>query len=140
MKFIPFREEHVEDLLAQPAQARMSQKITPKIAKMLEGHPSFTAMDGDIPVGAAGIIVGNGHRGMAWAYLTEVPTRKFITIHKGVLQFLEGCYVPRLEMTVDCGFEEGHRWARLLGFTLEAEVMRSWNVVGEDVSLYARIR
>lgn len=142
MEFVPFRKEHMVGLLAQPAQARMSQKISPEIAEMLEGTPAFTALDGGVPVGAAGVMLAGtgGYRGVAWAYLTKVPTRKFILIHKGVQQFLEGCYIPRLEMTVDCGFEAGHRWAYLLGFSLEAKVMRSWNAPGEDVSLYARIR
>ena len=42
-------------------------------------------------------------------------------------------------MTVDCEFEQGHRWAKMLGFTMEAERMRAYRPDGGDVALYARV-
>ena len=141
MEFIPFKAEHLNVLEAQPSQARMSATPSPEVGVMLEKQSSFTAMDDGVPIGAAGVITDRGtHRGMAWAYLSVIPTRKFITVHKAVVAYLDGCYIPRLEMTVECDFEAAHRWALLLGFTLEAERMRAWTDDRVDVALYARIR
>lgn len=141
MEFVPFIAEHLHTLEAQPAQSRMSAAISPELAVMLEKQSSFTALDEGRPVGAAGVLTDKGtHRGMAWAFLSVMPARKFILVHRAVKSYLDGCYIPRLEMTVECDFEAGHRWAKLLGFTLEAERMRAWTADLVDVSLYARIK
>jgi len=56
-----------------------------------------------------------------------------------VKRFLDGCYLHRIEMTVDCDFPQGHRWAKMLGFTMEAERMRGYRPDGGDCALYARL-
>jgi hypothetical protein len=140
MEIVSFKAEHLTDLAAQPAQAQMSDKITPQTAAYLEGQSSFTALVDGRPIGAAGVLPQWEHRALAWAYLSVIPPRQFLLVHRAVEAFLESCYVPRLEMTVDCEFEQGHRWARLLGFTCEAERMARYTPEGRDCALYARIR
>ena len=78
---------------------------------------------------------------MAWAYISNAAAKeRFLSVHRAVSRFLDMCYLQRIEMTVDCEFEEGHRWARMLGFNMEAERMVAYRPDGGDCSLYARVR
>ena len=42
-------------------------------------------------------------------------------------------------VTVDVDFPEAHRWAKMLGFKMEAERMEAYAPDGRACSLYARI-
>jgi len=76
---------------------------------------------------------------LAWAFIGDIGPSTFLQVHRAVKQFLDECYVDRIEMTVDCDFPQGHRWARLLGFEMEAERMRRYTPDGRDCALYARL-
>jgi hypothetical protein len=45
----------------------------------------------------------------------------------------------RLELTVRFDFDEGHRWAKMLGFKVETPVMPFYGPEGEPHSMYVRI-
>ncbi len=139
MEIVAFNRSHVKGMTVQPAQAALSYMLTPEIAVALEKQSSFTAFIDGRPVGAAGVLPQWEHRSVAWAYLTKVTPHQFIAIHKAVKFFLDGCDIPRLEITVDCDFTAGHRWAKMLGFTMEAERMIKYAPDGRDCALYARV-
>lgn len=142
MRIAEYKAEHLHAVDLQDGQSYMSNWVTPEMALSLESETwAFTAMDDDgTPLGCAGVINVWQGRGMAWAYLSKRATQdKFLFVHRAVARFLEGCYVKRIEMTVDCEFEQGHRWAELLGFQMEAERMRAYRPDGGDVALYARV-
>jgi hypothetical protein len=77
---------------------------------------------------------------MAWAFIAKTDPKNFLKGHRAVKRFLDGCYTQRIEMTVDCDFPEAHRWAKMLGFTMECERMKYYSPDGRDCALYARIR
>jgi len=141
MNIITYQKEHLHAIDLQEGQAYLSNWVTPALAASLESSGwAYTGMDGDTPVGCAGVLPIWQGRGMCWAYLSKnISTRQFVGVHKAVSRFLETCYLQRLEMTVDCDFEPGHRWAELLGFEMEAERMTAYRPDGGDCSLYARI-
>lgn len=141
MKIIPYKAEHLHLIDLQESQRYLSAYLSQGLRVSLEGDFSFTAVDGDQVLGCAGLAEQWENRGIVWAYLSEgIGPRRFVQIHKAVVRFLEVAPLERIEATVDIDFEEGHRWLRLLGFALEAPLMRRYRPDGGDSALYARVR
>lgn len=138
-EIVPFQAAHLAQIRLQAAQAYLSEWVTHEQGAALEQHPSYAAMVDGEPVGAAGVIPMWQGRAMAWSFISEVGPKNFLKCHRAVKRFLDGCYVQRLEMTVDCHHEEAHRWAKLLGFEMEAERMKAYAPDGHDCALYARV-
>lgn len=139
MNVVPFKAEHLTQLAFQDAQAYLSDWVSPEQGVALEAHPGYSAMVADTPIASAGVITQWQGRGMAWAFLADMGPRQFVGVHRAVKKFLDGCYLQRIEMTVDCDFPEAHRWAEMLGFEMEAPRMRAYSPDGRDCSLYARV-
>ena len=135
----PFEPADLAVIKLQPAQMYLSEWVTRDQANSLAEYPSYTAFDGPSAVAAAGIVPMWQGRAMAWAFISAVGPHKLLTVHRAVKHFLDGCFIQRIEMTVDSDFAAGHRWARLLGFELEAERMQSYAPDGHDCALYARV-
>jgi hypothetical protein len=141
MDIVPFKPEHVKEMELQDSQKYLSSFANDNVLASLQGDWSFTGVVNGVPIGCAGIIPMWQGRGIAWAYLSSRATKhQFIQVHRAVKKFLDDCYLQRIEMTVDCEFAEGHRWAHKLGFTMEAPRMRAYNPNGGDCALYARVR
>lgn len=140
MRVIPYEAEHLAMLDAQDAQRYLSAWVGDEQAKSLEDTPSYTAVHEDRVLCCAGILPIWQGRAVAWAYMDRRAGEHFIALHRRVQQFLDQCYVQRIEAHVDREFEAGHRWARMLGFDMEAERMTAFRPDGGDCSLYARVR
>lgn len=140
MKVVDFKAEHLESLGLQESQAYLSSWVTPAMAETLESHPSFTGIAEGKIIGCAGIIPIWQGRAMAWAYIGEDAGKHFVKVHREVKKFLDNCYIKRIEATVDAGFDAGHRWMGMLGFELEAPLMKAYRPDGGNCALYARIR
>lgn len=141
MNVVPFKAADLHAIDLQEGQAYLSSWITPDQAYALEQTDwAYTAIVDNAPIACAGVIPMWQGRGLAWAYLSKQAAREnFLGVHRAVSRFLEACYLQRIEMTVDCEFEQGHRWARMLGFEMEAECMRAYRPDGGDCALYARV-
>jgi hypothetical protein len=70
-------------------------------------------------------------RHIAFAYLNKTTGSHMIFTTKEAVRLLNNAK-GRLEFTVRKDFEKGHRWARLLGFTVETPLMRAFGPEGED--------
>ena len=139
-EIVPFKAEHLGVIKLQNMQAHLTEWGTMEEGRGLETHPSYTAMIDGKAIGAAGIIHMWQGRAQAWAFLTNIGPRHFLKAHNSVKQFLNACYVQRIEMTCDTDFPAAHRWAKSLGFHMEAERMKHYSPDGRDCSLYVRIR
>ena len=139
-EIVPFRAEHLAGIKLQSMQAHLSNWVTMEQGRELEQSPGYTTMLDGQPIGAGGIINIWAGRAMAWSFISKADPSSFIRIHRAVRRFLEGCHIQRIEMTVDCDFPEAHRWAKMLGFTMECERMKHYSPDGQDCALYARIR
>ena len=135
----PFEPADLAVIKLQPAQMYLSEWVTRDQANSLAEYPSYTAFEGASAVAAAGIVPMWQGRAMAWAFISAVGPHKFLRVHRAVKHFLDGCFIQRIEMTVDSDFTQGHRWARMLGFNLEAERMQAYAPDGHDCALYARV-
>lgn len=142
MNVVPFKAHHLKSLSLQEQQQYLAQYMTDEQMVAIENGGwgwSGVYPDGFV-VGCAGVIPLWQGRGMAWAYLSEAACKmEFLKVHRAVMNFLDSCYLHRIEMTVDCDFEQGHRWARMLGFEMEAERMKGYRPDGGDCALYARV-
>jgi len=135
----PFIPAHLGLIKLQKLQMQLSDWVSYEQASTLAQFPSYTAFDGDTPIGAAGVMPIWQGRAQAWAFLSEMGPQNFIKCHRAVKHFLDGCEVRRLEISVDCDFKQGHKWAEMLGFTLECERMQHYSPDGQDCASYVRI-
>lgn len=141
MYVIPYRHFHLAALAIQDAQASMADMIKPEYAKALEAAgPAYTVMDNQEVIACAGLAEQWPGRATAWSILSKhVAGMKMARLHKMVARFLDMQNYTRIEMTVDHEFEQGHRWAKMLGFEWEG-LMRKYNPNGVDCDLYARVK
>jgi len=80
------------------------------------------------------------NRAMVWSLMDKNSNRHLLGITKILINLLKCSAQKRIEMYVDCDFKQAHRWAKMLGFNLEAEKMKSFYPTGQDVALYARLK
>ena len=139
MKVVPFQAEHFWAMDVQPAQARVRAHATPEEIASLEKHDAFTALVGDNPVMCFGWVPVYEHRAIVWALIAASAGPHFVGLTRIAKTVVNGLAFRRLEMEVDCEFEQGHRWAKMLGFELEAERLRGHRMDGGDSSIYARV-
>lgn len=147
MRIRPFAPGDLLELAApaggglQAAQSYLSPGLTPAIGEALRaGGLAFTVEDdGGRPVSSIGLVELWEGRALAWAIMSAGAGRHLLGITRAVRRFLAVSPWRRIEAGVECSFAAGHRWARVLGFKLEAERMASWSA-GRDFALYARLR
>lgn len=141
MIVVPYKAEHLTGILVQDSQQYLRGYLNPAHAEAVEAYPAFTALDGNRVLGCAGILPLWNGRAQSWAFLAGGLERHFISIHRAVKRYLDVCGVRRIECAVDVGFEEGHRWAEMLGFKRETpEPMLGYREDGGACFLYARVQ
>lgn len=136
-RVVPFKRWHYGWLVAGAAEGGQFEVSLPALAQ-LEGENSWTGIvDGRVLV-CAGTIEQWPGRHQAWAYVARgtLPHMAWITDEvKKAVERVKG----RIEFTVRKDFAPGHRWARLLGFEVEAPLLRAYGPEGEDHVGYVRI-
>lgn len=140
MDVVPFRREHLREMVIQQRQQGMESWLTEDIYDAMEAASSFTGTDGDEVLACAGVFEVTPGRALAWAYISDDVGRRMVYVTRAVRRYLDMSPYRRIEMDVDCEFEAAHRWAELLGFTLEAPRRRFFTPDGRDCALYARIK
>jgi hypothetical protein len=140
MKVEPFTVDHYRRLRVQPAQIDVAEYFTEDDAVAMEKHPSFAALDDDGNVlGVGGYWEPWPKRAVAWALLAADMRGHFLAVHKAVAKSLAAAGYDRVEITVQEGFAEGHRWALALGFRCETPLgMARYDPAGRSHFLYAR--
>src|SRR6185312_3894205 len=143
MQAVQFKAEHFDYLMEHGIT---DKKLKPWLKKeqgieLESALDTYTILDDELkPVVIGGIRQYWYNRGEAWLLIGAPKRSDFIKIHKIVQKFLDLSPIKRIEMVVDYHYEEGHRWARLLGFKKEAERMESYRSDGGDVSLYSLVK
>lgn len=143
MKIVPFKAEHLRQLRIQNAQLKCMTWMPADQADTIESLSAieaYTAMDGDRVIGCAGVLELWKGRAAAWAFLADGMGRQFVTLHRAVKRFLDVADYGRIEAEVALDFEEGHRWAHMLGFELENPRMRKYFPDGSDAALYVKVK
>lgn len=139
---VKFEPKHLNELVEQNEMEHMKTFFSEAQKQTLAASPfafSGIAPDGRVVV-CAGVSVLWENRGAAWTVFNPHCRREFLCIHNAVRRFLESCPLRRIEAAVDYGFERGHRWIKLLGFSVETERAKAYLPSGNDATLYARVR
>jgi hypothetical protein len=104
---------------------------------------AFSGIDGNKVVGASGFVPQWEGRMIAWALLSpKIPKMAWVQIaRKTKLEMVKHLAngTRRIEATVPVGFDQGIRYAELLGFKREA-LMKSYQPDGSDAYLFACVR
>ena len=141
IEYRPLKQGHIALIAAQPDDKHTQLAyLSGAMREVLENEFSFSAFSGNKCLGAAGIIRITPRRGLAWAMLSREAGPHMMALTRKAKRGLDLHPCSRVEMTVLCDFEPGHRWARLLGMDLEAPRMRGSSMSGLDEALYARVR
>jgi len=137
----PWEKGDTAKLKLQPAQSYLADMIDAEsdLTELSDQGLVFTGeIDGKV-VGIAGLSPQWENRAIIWSLLSEESGAHFVHITKVALRLLEDCPFRRVEATVDVGFEQGHRWIKMLGFELEG-YMKAYRPDGADMILYARVK
>lgn len=141
MNIVRFEKAHLDRMIVQEQQAGLMYLETDETFAAIANDDAFSAIDDDGTVyGCSGIVRVTEHRGIAWAYLARGTREKMIPVTRAVKRYLDIAPFVRIEMQVDCEFEAGHRWARMLGFEMECERMRAFSPDLRDHALYAMVK
>jgi hypothetical protein len=142
IEIVRFEAAHVDRMRMQAAQAWFQGHATAETMKGVEQGPfAVTFMEAGEPVLCGGAMAYWEHRALVWSLFSDrVNRRNFVGVHAAAERFLAALPFKRLEASVDVGFEQGHRWMRLLGFKVEAPLQEAFQVNGSDSVGYVRIK
>jgi RimJ/RimL family protein N-acetyltransferase len=109
------------------------------VESLISAGPAYACLADNKVIAMAGVSMFWKGRGHAWATIADNGRPYLKAITKEVLNFLKFTSISRIETSVDCRFEAGHKWAQMLGFEKEG-TMRSWGPNGENYDLYSRVK
>ena len=139
MKIIPFKTTDIKMIQLQPHQAQWQQVINAAQFNDVVTN-SWTVLDNDgeiVFIGGVYTIWQN--RLAAWSLISKNAGKNFKFIINQTIKYLNGFKGHRVECYVDPDFNQGHRFARFLGFECEAPLMQKFHQNGTNASLYAKI-
>lgn len=145
MRFVRAKVEHLSYLRPPPEQAGGLLKMVATTAEadlrtVVEGHIAFSGWHQGVCMGVAGISEIWPERGLAWAIMSKHSGPHMRQITDFVRGVLEISGHRRIEALVDPDYHLAHKWARWLGFRLEAPRMQAYFPDGQDIALFARVR
>ena len=128
-------------IATQPAQQYLHKIVDVRadFTELAQRGLAWTAEHENRILAIAGVEPQWENRAIAFALIAESAGEHFRAIHSAVADFLFRAPFRRIEATVDVGFEQGHRWIKMLGFELEG-YMKAYRPDGADMFLYARVR
>lgn len=139
IEFLPFQTEHLRFLKPQREQViDVDVLYRTGAAVAFEEGVALSAWANSRCVAAAGVIEVHPHRAVAWALLSKDVRPYMLGIARKVRRVVQTLPYRRIEFTVADDFDEGKRFARLLGAKCETpEPMRFFGADGRDEMMYA---
>lgn len=140
IEIVPFNPVHLKHIDLQSDQKANCELFDcPDYIELLLMGEAYTAFyNGEIIV-IAGVFPLTDYMGRAWALVSENAGRALIPASRKISDFLKETLYARVDTPVRRGFINGHRWAKLLGFTNETPEhgMKRYGFDGETYDLYA---
>lgn len=129
---VAFRAEHMRLIRKVSRASGGDFPITDDAITVLERGNSFTLLVDDVPVACGGTIeVWKGHYN-GWAYISRAAAPHMLRITRYTRQILKSAGPGRITATVVSEFKNGHKWAKLLGFSVETPRLEKYGPLGED--------
>lgn len=128
-------------IATQPAQQYLHRIVDVRadFTELANQGLAWTAESEGRILAIAGVEPQWENRAIAFALISGAAGPYFWAIHSAVTRFLDSTPYRRIEATVDVGFEQGHRWIKMLGFEIEG-YMKAYRPDGADMLLYAKVR
>lgn len=139
--YTPFRAEDLARIDVQDRDILVREKyMTEGYEAALSSGISLMAWVEDRCLGAAGLCPINAHKAVAWALMSREVGVYMRPIIRKIQKVIEVSPYVRVEMSVNCDYEAGHMFARLIGMQVEAPRMRKSGVLMDDETLYAMVK
>jgi len=138
LSVVPYRAWYLKWLQDKGVAEGGGLEFTDSQRHALQEHPGWVVLNGEEPIAAGGLVRIWPGRWSAWMYMTKDTAPYMLFITRAARERLKAAK-GRIEMTTQCLFEPGHRWAKLLGFRLETPRLEAYGPDGEAHSGYARI-
>lgn len=134
---VKFEPWHIEMIDAQDSQQGLYESEN---AKAVAAYDSYTIKLDDRIVACGGIVPVWPGRYMMWSQISKtISSRGMVLLTRAVKRYLS-LSAFRLEAYVAEGHDAGHRWIKLLGFTLDTPVaMKAFLPNGESAYMYSRV-
>lgn len=139
IEIVEAKREHLEQVLLDEYNKGM---VLPSnaIDTIMSSRFKYSVLKNGNPIAILGVFEIWEGRGEGWAFFTKNNTEYFPRIIRAAKRFMKGAPYRRIEATVRCNFEEGHRMMRLLGFNCERYEMLGYGPTGEPYSAYALVK
>lgn len=137
IKIEPFQSWHIAEIDAQESQSGL---VDDESAKAVSMHQAWTAtLDGKV-IACCGIVPIWKGRSMMWSQISKTISPKGMILLTRAVKRVFDLNSDRLEAFIADGHEAGHRWIKMLGFTLDTPMpMEKVLPNGEDAYLYSRV-
>ena len=141
VQVIPFEAKHFYEIDVQPAQAYVRDYVSREHVESLEKLNSYTVVTDDGKLLCSfGFVEIFPTRALMWGFLSATCGQHMTALTRIAKDLLSQLPHRRVEIEVDCEFEQGHRWARIMGFELEIMRLKCWRLDGGDSALYSMVR
>ena len=140
IELVPFEPWHAKTMRVQEAQALDARTLNH--VDKIEGDVICTLLNNAVPLLIGGVAPVWEGRGIAWSIVSRYAAGYMHQVTKLARSHIEGSGFRRVEMMVRSTFTEAHRWARLLGFSAECEMIDFKPAMPEgfrDEYLYVRL-
>ncbi len=129
--------EHVMLIDVQEPQRRDLVNVVLTGGEIARHGVSYSAWADHRCVWAGGVLEKWPEVGFGWSLFGKGCYAYLPAITACARKMITDAPFKRVEVTVDPDFKAGHRWAKALGLTLEAERLRCYGPGGTDQALYA---
>lgn len=138
---VPFKVEHFYSMELDPHFLKVASVMDLGRLIALQKSPhSYTVMKGERVIACGGVVEIWPDRAIAWTFFAKCDRHEFLIAFRVVKRFLDMCSIKRIEADIENGFDQAHRWIKLLGFKLEAASRPNYTPDGRDYALYARVK
>lgn len=141
IKILPFKAEHISQIKQQNHDLIELQDFGLAHYRKFEGlkWQWSIEIDGEIKA-CCGCVEYWKDRGEVWAMIDRRSGPKFLPMVRALKDLFNQIDCQRIEVTVISNFIQAHRLVKILGFTLEAPLMKKYGITGWDYSLYSRVK
>ena len=144
MIFVPMLPVHLDGFELQDGQSEMKDwiKMDGYADMVIAAGAAYTCISNDQVKAMGGLAEQGDGRALVWALIGKNLTGfEFVRFTKKCKQIVDEATHRRLEIIVKDGFEQGHRWAKALGFMCETpNGMLNWFEDNTKAYLYAKVK
>lgn len=140
-KYVEFKIEDLRRLAKDEGIKEVREFFTEPVLEKISTLPFKFAIESEGEVVAMGGVAEIWpNRGEGWIFFDSKCKTNFLPVFRLVKSWVHALPFKRIEAAAKLGSSFAHRHLQLLGFELEAPVMKAFYPNGDNYSLYARVK